>query len=365
MKGQKLAFFMRWAQGGGAERVMISLANQFVEAGYRVDFVFVNAQGKFIQDIDPRIQIVDLKAQRAAFASWHFYRYLCKEQPHTVISALNYINIFAILATLLMPSHKPKLIVTEHGTLGATSQNLTGRARLVPKLMQWLYPFAQQVIAVSDGVADDLAQQIALPRQNIMTIYNPIDFTKIEQLKAQPLQHPWGEQNIPIVLGVGRLVEVKNFPLLIEAFLQVRKTMSCRLVILGEGEKRNELEQLVQASAYAEDICLLGFSENPYPWMARADVFVLSSNSEGLPTVLIEAIACGASVISTDCPHGPREILQDGAYGILVPVNDVQQMVQTMTHILQQPPQSQINVQPLLEKFQQKRAFQAYQQLLD
>ncbi|MEG2357312.1 glycosyltransferase [Acinetobacter sp.] len=365
MKGTKLAFFMRWAQGGGAERVMIALANQFAAAGYRVDFVFVNAQGKFIQDIDPRIQIVDLKAQRAVFAGWHFYRYLRQEQPHAVISALNYINIFAILAALLMPSHKPKLIITEHGTLGATSSNLKGRARLVPKLMQWLYPFAQHVVAVSNGVADDLAQQIALPRKKIVTIYNPINFAGIELLKAQPLQHPWAEQDIPVVLGAGRLVDVKNFPLLIQAFLQVRKTRPCRLVILGEGEKRSELEELTQASAYAEDICLMGFSENPYPWMARADAFVLSSDSEGLPTVLIEAIACGAPVISTDCPHGPREILQDGAYGMLVPVNDAQQMAQAIAHTLQQPAQNQNSVQPLLEKFQQRRAFQAYQQLLD
>ena len=364
MKAEKLAFFMRWAQGGGAERVMIALANQFAAAGYQVDFVFVNAQGKFIQDIDPRIQIVDLKAQRAAFAGWHFYRYLRRQRPHAVISALNYINIFAILAALLLPSHKPKLIITEHGTLGATSRNLKGRARLVPKLMQWLYPFAQHVVAVSNGVADDLAQQIALPRQKIVTIYNPIDFAGIERLKAQPLLHPWAEQDIPVVLGAGRLVEVKNFPLLIQAFLQVRKAQPCRLVILGEGEKRRELEELAQASAYAEDICLMGFSGNPYPWMARADAFVLSSDSEGLPTVLIEAIACGAPVISTDCPHGPREILQDGAYGMLVPVNDAQRMAQAIAHTLRQPAQKQ-SVQPLLEKFQQKRAFQAYQRLLD
>ena len=127
---------------------------------------------------------------------------------------------------------------------------------------------------------------------------------------------------------------------------------------------RRELEELAQASAYAEDICLMGFSGNPYPWMARADAFVLSSDSEGLPTVLIEAIACGAPVISTDCPHGPREILQDGAYGMLVPVNDAQRMAQAIAHTLRQPAQKQ-SVQPLLEKFQQQRAFQAYQRLLD
>lgn len=365
MKGQKLAFFMRWAQGGGAERVMIALANQFAQAGYAVDFVFVNAQGKFIQDLDPRIQIVDLKAKRAALGLWHFYRYLHHHQPETVISALNYINIFALLASLLMGSNKPKLIITEHGTLGATSQDLQGRARLVPKLMQWLYPFARHVVAVSNGVADDLAQQIALPRHKITTIYNPINFERIEQLKIQPLQHPWLGQDIPLVLGAGRLVDVKNFPLLIQAFLEVRKTRPCRLVILGEGEKRAELEQLIQASDYAEDITLLGFSDNPYQWMAQADVFVLSSHSEGLPTVLIEALACGVPVISTDCPHGPREILQDGRYGTLVPVNDVQALAQAMTAVLQCPEQYRVNAQPLFEQFQQQRAFQAYEQLLD
>lgn len=362
MSSKKIAFFMRSAHGGGAERVMIALANQFAQKGYDIDFVFVNAAGTFLKDVDTNIRIVDLKAPRAIFALLSFYLYLFKTRPKYVISALNYINILALVANLMLIFGKAKVIVTEHGTLSAVRGSLAGTGKIVPVLMKFLYGLAYKIVAVSDGVGDDLSNQLGLQRDKIITIYNPIDFEKINQLKKEKLLHPWALQETPIVLGAGRLVDVKNFPLLINAFLQVRAKTVGKLVIIGEGERRAELEQLIQTSAYADDICLFGFTQNPYQWMHRASVFVLSSNTEGLPTVLIEAIAAGTQVISTNCPHGPYEILQAGKYGTLVPVGDVQAMQQAIYNALNNPVKTQ-DLDHFIEKFAWHHIVQHYEQL--
>lgn len=330
----KVSFLMRSAQGGGAERVMISLANSFVEKGYDIDFLFVHAEGPFLKELNKEINIIDLKSKRAIYSLIKLYIYLFKNKPNTLISALNYINLIAIFSCFFLFLKKPKVIITEHGTLSAVSKDLKGTGKIVPKLMKFLYPYATKIVCVSNGVADDLAEQLNINREKIVTIYNPINFENINSKKDIPLDHPWAREDIPIVLGAGRLVDVKNFPLLINAFLRVRAKMPCRLVIVGEGEKRQDLEKIIVSSPFADDILLYGFTDNPYQWMKLAEVFVLSSNTEGLPTVLIEALACGAKVISTDCPSGPREILDNGNYGILVEVGNVDQLASSLENNL-------------------------------
>jgi len=365
MKKMKVSFLMRSAQGGGAERVMISLANSFVEKGYDIDFLFVHAEGPFLKEINKDINIVDLKAKRAIFSLFKLYFYLFKNRPDTLISALNYINLIAIFSCFFLFFKKPKVIITEHGTLSAVTQDLKGAGKIVPILMKFLYPYAAKIVCVSNGVADDLAQQLNLKRERITTIYNPINFENINNKKDIPLVHPWGGKNIPIILGAGRLVDVKNFPLLIHAFLKVRAKVNCRLVIIGEGEKRQDLEHLIASSPFADDVLLYGFTDNPYQWMKAAKVFVLSSNTEGLPTVLIEALACGAQVISTDCPSGPREILENGQLGALVPVNDVNALQEKIEFSLANNNLKSCEVIYLYHKFGKEFVLKQYLDLLD
>ncbi|OEY97280.1 glycosyltransferase [Acinetobacter qingfengensis] len=358
----RITFLMRSAQGGGAERVTIALANQLAAKGYHIDFIFIQAVGPFLQDIDHRIHVIDLGVRRTLLAPVKLYQQLKRHRPDVLISALNYINIMAIMACRCLKGKRPKTMITEHGTLSAVLESLRGTGKLVPMLMQRCYPFADRIIAVSHGVADDLAQQLQLSPQQIQTIYNPMDFDKIFSKKNIPLNHPWVNCGIPLILGAGRLVEVKNFPLLIAAFERVRAQQACRLVIIGEGEKRTELETQIQSSAYAQDIALLGFSDNPYQWMAAANLFVLSSRTEGLPTVLIEALLCGTQVISTDCPYGPREILQDGQFGSLVPVDDVAALAAEMLKKLQHTSAPQIDLTTLAQRFGQDSITLQYEQ---
>jgi glycosyltransferase involved in cell wall biosynthesis len=191
-------------------------------------------------------------------------------------------------------------------------------------LVKRFYLWANGIVAVSEGVADDLAQVVGASRDRIQVIYNPIVTPELQVKAKDMLEHPWFEPSEPpVVLAIGRLTVQKDFSTLIQAFARVRQTHAARLLILGEGKTRPELEGLVKKFGLEEDVRLPGFVPNPYPHMARASLFVLCSRWEGLPTVLVEAMYCGAPIIATDCPSGPREILRDGQYGQLVPVGDV------------------------------------------
>jgi len=202
---------------------------------------------------------------------------------------------------------------------------------MVPHLVKRFYPWADYVIGISRGVADDLSQTAGLPRDRIKILYNPVVTPELREKARAPLNHPWFETGQPpVVLAVGRLTKQKDFPTLIRAFAQVRQTRPARLLILGEGPDRPALEALVHKLSLEGDVAMPGFVENPYAYMSRVSLYVLSSRWEGLPTVLIEALSCGLPIIATDCPSGPREILANGLYGSLVPVEDVTALAQAI-----------------------------------
>jgi glycosyltransferase involved in cell wall biosynthesis len=201
------------------------------------------------------------------------------------------------------------------------------------------YLAADGITAVSQGIAEDLVCSFGLPRERVTTIYNPVVTPELLAQAQAPLDHPWFAPDAPpVILGVGRLHPQKDFPTLLRAFARVRAVRVVRLVILGEGEQRAALQQLVAELGLTKDVALPGFVGNPFAYMARAGVFVLSSAYEGLPGVLIQALACGCPVVSTDCPSGPGEILEQGAYGPLVGVGDVAALAQAMLALLAHPP---------------------------
>jgi glycosyltransferase involved in cell wall biosynthesis len=189
--------------------------------------------------------------------------------------------------------------------------------------MRWSYPHADAVIAVSQGVADDLARAISIPRQHIDVVYNPVVTARLEERAGVAVEHPWfGDGKPPVILAAGRLTPAKDYPTLLRAFAKVRNKHDCRLIVLGEGELRSVLEALVDELGIGDSVQFPGFSDNPSAWMRKASLFVLSSAWEGLPSVLIEAMACGTQVVSTDCHSGPHEILEGGRWGRLVLVGD-------------------------------------------
>lgn len=325
----RVALYLPSLRGGGAERVMVLLANGLAKRGYLVDLVVAKAEGPYLSEVHSGVRVVDLVCRRVAQSLPGLVRYLRRERPVAMLSALNHANVISCFAHRLARV-STRLIISEHNTL-SESRPQNARGRLVPWLMRWVYPWADGIVAVSQGVSDDLVHHLNIDACLVQVIYNPVvDDTLLIKAKQTPA-HPWFKQGEPpLVLGVGRLTEQKDFETLIRAFALVRAQRMVRLMILGEGELRPQLETLVSQLGLGNDVALPGFVANPFAYMARASVFVLSSRWEGLPTVLIEAMACGVPVVSTDCPSGPREILEGGRWGQLVPVANVSALAKVL-----------------------------------
>lgn len=333
-----IAFFLPDLCGGGAERVTANLAQAITERGFPVDLVLVKAEGVFLDELSPAVRIVDLRAPRVLRSLGPLVGYLRRERPRVLVSSMGHANLVALWAGRLAGRVTP-VIVTEHNTLSQEAGRARGlRGRLWPHLLRTFYPWAARVVAVSRGAADDLANTSGLPRDRVEVVYNPVITPEMLALAGQVADHPWfAPGQPPVVLGVGRLTPQKDFGTLLRAFAEVRRSRAARLVILGEGEERPALETLAGQLGVAGDVMLPGFQANALAYMAGAAVFALSSAWEGLPTVLIEALVAGTRVVSTDCPSGPREILQEGRLGALVPVGDPSALAAAILEALGQP----------------------------
>jgi glycosyltransferase involved in cell wall biosynthesis len=335
---QPIAFFLPSLNGGGAERVIINLAQGITERGLEVDLVLAAAEGAFLDQLPPSVRLVDLHAPRVLRSLAPLAGYLRRERPRVLISSMNYANLVALWAAKLAQQGTP-VVVTVHTTLSHSRprQNRLSAA-LGWHLLRMFYPWASSVVAVSRGAADDLARAAGLPRDLVEVVYNPVITPEAVVAARRPPDHPWfAPGQPPVILGVGRLTQQKDFPTLLRAFAEVRRRRAARLMILGEGEDRDELTSLAAELGVSDDVALPGFQDNAMAYMAGSRLFVLSSAWEGLPTVLIEALAAGARVVSTDCPSGPREILQDGRLGALVPVGDSSALAEAMVVALDRP----------------------------
>ena len=319
----RIALFVPSLGGGGAERVMVTLANSLVERRFAVDFVLWTEGGPLRSLLSPKVHVVTLGTYNPVRLVFGFVRFLKTYKPDVVISALFIGNIIAALAKAASRS-RTHLILTEHVAIGTYLQYEARRLRrlCVPPLMRLTYLLAQDIVVVSRGAARSLAPVLGkTTSKRITVIYNPIDLVRIETMAAA--DDKVASWNVPTIINVGRLIEQKDQQTLIRAFAKVRSRRPCRLVILGEGEKRATLAALAQKLGVGSDVLLPGFIANPYSWMRKSAVFVLSSKFEGLPTVLIEAMQCGIPIISADCASGPAEILEDGQWGKLFLPGDV------------------------------------------
>jgi len=335
----KIAIFLPSLRGGGVERAMLTLAKGLAERGLNIDLVLAQAEGPYLAQVPPELNIVNLQAPRVLSSLPNLIHYLRQERPTALLSAMDHANIVALWARYLSGVSK-RLVVTTHNTLSLSIKNSSNRtSQLMPFLIRHFYPWADEIVAVSKGVADDLTLTTGLPREKIQVIYNPVVTPGMLKEAQTPLDHPWfasGEP--PVILAVGRLTKQKDFPTLIRAFSLVQQQYRARLMILGEGEERPLLNRLIQELGLENGVTMPGFVSNPYAYMSRAAVFVLSSAWEGLGIVLIEALAVGTPVVSTNCQSGPSEILDNGKYGRLIPVGDIQAMAKAILNTLQNPP---------------------------
>ncbi|MCJ7782006.1 MAG: glycosyltransferase, partial [Acidimicrobiia bacterium] len=303
---RRLAIFLPSLAGGGAERVSLNLAREIANRGIAVDLVVSRLAGAFVSEVPDSVRIVDLGASRVATSLPGLVRYLRRNRPDAMLTVMSHANVVGIVATRI--ARTPTRVVTsEHDTLSQVTQRTARRrARIMPYLVARAYPRADAIVAVSSGVADDLANITGLARSDIDVIYNPVVTPDVEKAAKQVPDHPWFRPGQPpVVLGIGRLAQKKDFPALMRAFAQVREHSSARLVILGDGPDREDLERLARELGVEGDVSMPGFVDNPFSYLRAASVFVLSSRWEGLPTVLIEALYCGVPVVATDCPSGP------------------------------------------------------------
>ncbi|MCE5253300.1 MAG: glycosyltransferase [Actinomycetia bacterium] len=357
-----ISVFIPSLAGGGAERVMVNLCNGFIQRGYEVDMVLLERSGPYLADMSPEVRVVDLKKSSVRAGVLPLAHYLRSASPDVMFSALDHANLGALIARLVARG-STRVIPTVH-----TSHMVPGRkssfheTALVP-LLRWLYPSADAIVGVSQGVAEDVAVRFRVPRPKVRLIYNPVITPRMHLLAVEPVDHPWLEnQEVPVVVAVGRLTAAKDYPTLLAAARLLRQRRAVRLLILGEGEERPNLERLVESLGLGEDVSLPGFVDNPFRYVARASAFVLSSAWEALPTALIEALALGIPIVSTACQNGPAEILQGGRFGRLVPVGDADALADAIDQAIGSPP-VEIPTE-VLEPFTVDGALDRYESLL-
>lgn len=366
MVSQRLSIFAPSLAGGGAERVVCLVAGGLAARGVDVTLVLCQASGSYLADVDSRVRVVDLGASSMPQALLPLVRHLREARPTALLAAMSHANVTAALAHCIARS-RARLILSEHAHLSSVLTAHPGwRMRATALMMRWTYPRADRIVSVSDGVTTDLLQRIPLDTRRVVTIYNPVvDDTLRARAKAQPACTWLSAQapcDPPVVLAAGRLVPQKDFATLIEAFALLRHTRPARLLILGEGDLRAPLTAQVARLGLENDVALPGFEPNPFSAMRAAQLFVLSSRFEGLGCVLIEAMACGTPVVSTDCPSGPHEVLEGGRWGRLVPVGDVKALAAAMAAALDDPSPPDVSLRA--EDFSVARAVERYVQEL-
>lgn len=336
MVGEKrIAVHIPDFSGGGAERMMIHLSEEFAARGAAVDMVVSRTEGPRASEVGDDVNVVDLEAEpfpgySALGALQPLRSYLRRADPDALLSALTRANVVALLACKTTATGT-RVVVSERNHLSSTVANAGLRMKSLPWLVRRTYPWADCVVPISQGVADDLASVSGLPRAEMRTIYNPVVNDTLRRQAEEPCPHAWFDEDAaPVVLGVGSLTPQKDFPTLVRAFERVRRRREqpIRLMILGEGPERERLESLLNELDLADVAALPGFVDNPLPFMREAAVFVLSSAWEGFGNVVVESLLCGTPVVATDCPSGPAEILAGGKYGRLVPVGDEEALAQ-------------------------------------
>jgi len=316
-----IAFFVP-SLDGGVGKVTAALALGMHEKNIHVEVWSASGPGGYSKELGQTLTMCHLGTGSVRSSFIPLIKMLRKQKPKIVFGASFHANCILILASRFI-KQRPQIIIAEHTSLEVALKELSFFKRiLMTALIRLLYPIANAHIAVSEGVAKGIAKYGGVNISGVSVISNPVVSDELFEKSKQAVSHPFFELDEPTILTVGRLSKEKDYSTLLTAFALANKEIPSRLIILGEGSERDNLEKMMCNLNIKDRVSIQGHKDNPYPYFVHSDVFVLSSTREGLPTVLIEALALGMKIVSTDCPSGPREILENGLYGTLVPIKD-------------------------------------------
>ena len=317
----RVSIFLNDLSGGGAERQTLTLARELRDRGVAVELILHQLHGELLEQIPPNIALVNLDQRRTRHDIAPLARHLRRSRPDILLANVDHKNIAAIVAGLLSAT-RSKIVITQHNPLLGEISSDGRKYRMIAPLYRILHPFVSAAVAVSAGIARELITAAGFPEKKVIRIYNAVIGPEFEAYARKPVRHPWfWDKSAPVFVCAARLVPQKDHETLLRAFALYRLTLPGRLLILGTGPLRQQLEYLARNLEIANAVEFVGFQENPLPWFRCADAVVLSSRSEGFGLVLAEAMGCGTPVISTN-NHGPAEILDQGRFGILVPPED-------------------------------------------
>lgn len=365
----KVAWYSPHFSDGGVERTILLLARKFIENNHEADLVSFNIDSEMLKSESGNLRIVDLGSSRAILSIRKLAAYLRREQPDALISAQHYANVVAILAKKLARS-KTKLIITERvATQHVLRRDPPLKRFVLSQMMKRSFGSADVVVTNSKEGATQLAEFLKWPENRVRPIYNPTDLIDIGSKSNAETGHPWlTNPEIPVIISTGRLSKQKDFPTLLQAFKKVRETHECRLIILGDGPEKTVLEQQIRKLGLGSDADLHQAVSNPFSYIAKSSIFVLSSRYEGMPNALIEAQACNCPIVSTACETGPAELLLGGKAGTLVPVGDPAAMANAITAVLDDPVQAMEKAKigrQNLERFDSDLAYSNYLTLIE
>lgn len=330
-----IALFIPTLGGGGAERVFVQLANGLSLKVGRVDLL-VASGGHYQQFVSKRVNVVNFEKSRTLATMFGLRKYMMESRPDVMLSTLSDANVVILLAGLLAQWSPP--IAIRETVMISENLKVALKTKVLSFMAELLYPRADAVVSLSKGVAVDLERKIGNLKHPVKVIYNPGPSEQELSLGGQASDiFLESKKNGPVFVAVGRLNDQKDYPTLIKAFVRIRERIKSTLWILGEGEKRHSLEELIRALGLQNDVFMPGFVDNPYPYLRAADVFVMSSKYEGGPSSMLQAMACGRKIVSTDCASGPAEFLEDGKQGYLVPVGDVDAFANAVLRSLKEP----------------------------
>lgn len=336
-ESRPIAFFIPDLNGGGAQRVVVNLANALVDiTEHPIHVVLVRKEGQFLDLLRPEVTVIDLGAKRTLFSLFKLAGYLNKHCPAVIMSSLNYANIICSLAHRLV-GRPCRLVLREASVVRKPEGGLVKRLRMqrLQILMRYFYSTADAVVANSYDTFQTLVDTKITNPANSHILFNPV-ITQKDIERANAHHDPEVPTDLPYICAIGRLSEPKAFDILLDAFAKL-KNQNIDLVILGEGELRSALNRQAKELGISERVHMPGFIDNPMAVLLRGEAFVLSSRWEGFGNVLVEALAAGVPVVSTDCPGGPRFILEDGAHGHLVPYDDPDALADGIEHSLTYP----------------------------
>lgn len=316
-------------RGGGAERVNLDLAHEFSRQGHKVEFVLMQARGEFLAEAQGAFSVTDLNCRRARDLPRALMRYLRHHRPDALLAAMWPLTVIAPM--MRFAGYRGRIIVSEHGMLSAQYNGWGWAHRLALRgSMALAYRLAHARTGVSEGVVEDIAVLSSLARSMFKVVHNPVPVRSPPNTQAlRNIDTMWTTPSGARILTVGSMKSEKNHALLLRAFATI-KPLNSRLMFVGTGPGEASLRVLAVELKIADRVIFAGFHRDPTPFYHTADLFVLSSDSEGLPTVLIEALACGTPVVSTNCPSGPAEILENGRWGCLTPVGDADALAEAM-----------------------------------